>query len=177
MLVPARSTCTRRKDLTRILSKFCKFFYKPVKHTCMYLIFFKGLTSLLIKIRPYRIVTRVRKFETSLKSHAGIIHVHGTVQIFQIEWKKFLVRAKRARSLLMHIGNIASSNKQIKFTLTSGVRAFCLPTQSLHGHLVEVVPLGLWKTTWNFRTIWKTGIQHVLSTETTVLQTPNIGRL
>jgi hypothetical protein len=53
------------------------------------------------------------------------------------------------------------------------VRFSCFPTQSLHGHLVEVVPHGLWKTTWNFRTCWKSGIHHVLSTETTVLLMPN----
>jgi hypothetical protein len=53
------------------------------------------------------------------------------------------------------------------------VRFSCFPTQSLHSHLVEVVPHGLWKTTWNFRTCWKSGIHNVLSTETTVLLMPN----
>ena len=53
------------------------------------------------------------------------------------------------------------------------MRFSCFPTQSLHSHLVEVVPHGLWKTTWNFRPCWKSGIHHVLSTETTVLLMPN----
>jgi hypothetical protein len=81
----------------------------------------------------------------------------------QIVWN-FLFRTKRAGLLHVHIGNISSSHKQRNFTLTSGVRSFCFPTQSFHGHLVEVVPLDLWKTTWNFRTCWKSGIHHVLPT-------------
>ena len=88
----------------------------------------------------------------------------------------FLFRAKRAGSLLVHIGNITSSKKQRDFTLTSAVRFSCFPTQSLHSHVVAVVPHGLWKTTWNFRTCWKSGILHILSTKTTVLLMPNFFR-
>ena len=57
----------KKENLTRILNQSCKFL-KHAGETHVHVSdFFKRIESLSIKIKPYRIITLVRKFETSLK--------------------------------------------------------------------------------------------------------------